>query len=64
VLAGARAVIASAAPIPDADAAAFFDAVRGRARTGAAVAIALRDARQQWLAEHRANWVRDIIVFE
>jgi hypothetical protein len=64
VLAGARAVIASAAPIPDTEAAPFFDAVRGKVRAGSSVAVALRDARQQWLGEHRADWVRDVIVFE
>jgi CHAT domain-containing protein len=64
VLAGARAVIASAAPIPDGDAPAFFDAVRDRVRTGALVAVALRDVRRQWLADRRADWVRDVIVFE
>jgi len=64
VLAGARAVIASAAPIPDADAPAFFDAVRGKVRSGASVAVALRDVRQQWLGTHRGDWVRDVIVFE
>ena len=64
VLAGARAVIASAAPIPDADAAAFFDAVRTKARAGASVAVALRDVRQQWLTDRRGTWVRDVIVFE
>lgn len=64
VLAGARAVIASAAPIPDADAAAFFDAVRAKVRAGASVAVALRDVRQQWLTDRRGAWVRDVIVFE
>lgn len=64
VFAGARAVIASAAPIPDADAPAFFDAVRDKVRAGAAVAVALRDVRRQWLADRRADWVRDVIVFE
>ncbi|HEY0484318.1 MAG TPA: CHAT domain-containing protein [Kofleriaceae bacterium] len=64
VLAGARAVIASAAPIPDAEAGQFFDAVRGKVRADISVAVALRDARQQWLGNHRADWVRDVIVFE
>lgn len=64
VYAGARAVIASAAPIPDGDAAAFFDAVRARVRAGASVAVALRDLRRQWLADRRGDWVRDVIVFE
>jgi hypothetical protein len=64
VRAGARAVIASAAPIPDGDAPALFDAVRDKVRTGASVAVALRDVRRQWLADRRADWVRDVIVFE
>ncbi|HEU4729804.1 MAG TPA: CHAT domain-containing protein, partial [Kofleriaceae bacterium] len=64
VYAGARAVIASAAPIPDAGAAAFFDDVRARVRGGAPVAVAVRDARQVWLAARRGDWVRDVIVFE
>jgi hypothetical protein len=64
VYAGARAVVASAAPMPDAEAAEFFDIVRERARTGASVAVALRDARAGWLARGRGEWVRDVIVFE
>jgi CHAT domain-containing protein len=64
VYAGARAAIASAAPIPDSEGEAFFDAVRKRLHTGTAVAVAVRDARQQWIAEHRGDWVRDVIVFE
>jgi hypothetical protein len=64
VLAGARAVIASAAPIPDSNASAFFDAVRDKVRAGAPVAVALRDVRRQWLGDRRADWVRDVIVFE
>ena len=64
VYAGARAVIASAAPIPDADAEAFFDLVRNKIHAGAAVAIALRDARSEWISQHRGDWVRDVIVFE
>ncbi|HET9620319.1 MAG TPA: CHAT domain-containing protein, partial [Kofleriaceae bacterium] len=62
IFAGARVVIASTAPIPDGDARAFFDAVRAGMRAGAAPAAALRDVRQQWAA--RADWVRDVIVFE
>jgi CHAT domain-containing protein/putative zinc finger protein len=64
IYAGARAVIASSAPIPDGDAPAFFDLVRAQVRTGVPVAIALRDARQQWLTERRGAWVQDVIVFE
>jgi hypothetical protein len=62
--AGARAVIASSAPIPDADAASFFDAVHAKIAAGAVTAVAVRDARQQWLSEHRGDWVRDVIVFQ
>ncbi|HEY4242860.1 MAG TPA: CHAT domain-containing protein [Kofleriaceae bacterium] len=64
VLAGARAVIASAAPIPDADAAPFFDDVRARVRGGTPVAVALRDSRQAWIAAGKGEWVRDVMVFE
>jgi CHAT domain-containing protein len=64
VYAGARAVIASAAPIPDGEAAEFFDAIRAKVRTGAPVATALRDARRQWLEQRRGTWVHDVIVFE
>jgi CHAT domain-containing protein len=64
VYAGARAVIASAAPIPDADAAGFFDSVRTKIHAGLPVAIAVRDARREWIASGRGDWVRDVIVFE
>jgi hypothetical protein len=64
VFAGARAVVASAAPIPDGDADAFFGDLRARVERGAAAAVALRDARQAWLAAGRSGWVRDLIVFE
>lgn len=64
VYAGARVVIASTAPIPDREAGPFFDAVRGRIRTGAPAATALRDERLAWLARGGADWVRDIIIFE
>ncbi len=64
VYAGASAVIASAAPIPDADAGAFFDAVRAKIHAGVAIPIAVRDARREWLNQGRGEWVRDVIVFE
>lgn len=60
IYAGARGVIASTAPVPDAEAGAFFDAVRARIRAGAPIAAALRDER----AAYRGDWVRDLIVFE
>jgi cellulose synthase operon protein C len=64
VHAGARAVIASSAPIPDVEAGEFFDGVRAAIAAGATAAVALRDARVQWLAAGRADWVRDLLVFE
>ena len=64
VYAGARAVVASSAPIPDGDAAELFDRIRASVRAGQPVAIAVRDARQQWLAQRRGAWVQDVIVFE
>jgi cellulose synthase operon protein C len=64
VYAGARAVVASSAPIPDGDAAEFFDLIRASVRTGVPVSIALRDARQHWIAQRRGAWVQDVIVFE
>lgn len=64
IAAGARAVIASAGPIPDAEAAAFFDALRENMRTGSPIAVALRDVRQRWISERAGDWTRDIIVFE
>ncbi|MEO7729343.1 MAG: CHAT domain-containing protein, partial [Kofleriaceae bacterium] len=64
VYAGARAVVASSAPIPDSEAAEFFDLIRTSIRTGLPVANAVRDARQQWISRGRGAWVQDVIVFE
>ncbi|HWM88240.1 MAG TPA: CHAT domain-containing protein [Kofleriaceae bacterium] len=64
VFAGARAVVAPAAPVPDGDAAAFFADLRARVERGDDAALALRDARLAWLGAGRAAWVRDLIVFE
>ena len=61
---GARAVIASSAPIPDLEAGEFFDGVRASIAAGTTAAVAVRDARVQWLAAGRADWVRDLLVFE
>jgi len=64
VEAGARAVIASPDVIADADAGAFFDAVRARIERGASPAVALHDVRFEWLAAHPgAAWVRSLMVF-
>ena len=64
VEAGARAVIASPEVIEDADAGGLFDDVRARIERGASVAVALRDARTEWLHAHpQAGWVRSLMVF-
>lgn len=64
VYAGARAVVASTAPIPDREAGAFFDQIRAAVAAGSSVAVALRDVRQRHLASGGADWVRDVLVFE
>lgn len=64
VYAGARAVVASTAPIPDREAGAFFDQIRSAVAAGSSVAVALRDVRQRHLASGGADWVRDVLVFE
>lgn len=62
--AGARAVLASTADIPD-TAGRFFDAVRERIRAGARPSVALRDERQRWLEAHPdAAWVNHVLLFE
>ncbi len=62
--AGARAVLASSAPILDADAATFFDGVRARATSGSPFPAALRDERQAWLSRDGSSWVRQVMLFE
>ena len=63
--AGARAVIASPDVIADADAGAFFDALRLRTDRGTSPARALHDVRVEWLASHpEAAWVRSLMVFQ
>ena len=62
--AGAHAVVASTSRVQDADASAFFDAVRTRIQQGAAPAAALRDVRLEWLSREPRSWVRDVMLFE
>jgi hypothetical protein len=64
VKAGARAVIAATTAIPDRDAGRFFDELRARAAAGESAAKVLRDLRKKWLEDPRAEWVRDVVVFE
>lgn len=60
--AGARAVIASPAPVDDREAGPFFAAVRARIRGGASPAVAVRDERVR-LGES-ARWAASVLVFE
>ncbi len=62
--AGARAVFAATVDLPDAEAGAFFDAVRSRIRAGALPAVALRDERLAWLGRPGSDWVRHVLLFE
>ncbi len=64
VAAGASAVLASSAPIPDAQAAEFFAQVRARLRSGRSVAQSVRDVRSEWLAKDPHSWVGRVLVFE
>lgn len=62
--AGARAVIAAAATLPDQEAAGFFARVREQIRLGTDPAVALRDARMAALAVNPSSWAADVILFE
>jgi hypothetical protein len=63
--AGARGVVAATVAIPDLEAAAFFNAVRERIRSGAPPALALRDERVRWLEQRRgAPWLDNVLLFE
>ncbi len=64
VTAGASAVLASGAPIPDADAGVFFAGVRARVVAGAPIAQAVRDERVAWLARDSHGWTEHVMVFE
>ena len=64
VRAGARAVIAATADIPDIDAGLFFDALRRRFANGQPMAEALRDERVKWLARDPGSWVKSLILFQ
>jgi CHAT domain-containing protein len=62
---GARAVLAAATEIPDAESWPFFTRVLQRIRTGADPAAALRDERTATLASHPSmTWVADVLLFE
>jgi len=62
IRAGARAVFASPAPLPDDAAPAFFDALLSRIRAGQPPAEALRDQRLQRRQE--SPWIDELLLFE
>lgn len=64
VYAGARAVIASTAPIPDSEATAVVESIRTAVASGTPAAVALREVRQRALAAGSGEWVKDLLVFE
>jgi len=61
--AGARAVIASRAELPDAEASQFFEGIRHRVESGASPRVALRDERLAWLQKGKP-WVREVVAFQ
>ncbi|HTS82374.1 MAG TPA: CHAT domain-containing protein [Myxococcaceae bacterium] len=61
--AGARAVIASKAELPDAEASQFFEGVRRRVETGSTPSVALRDERLAWIEKGRP-WVIEVVAFD
>jgi tetratricopeptide (TPR) repeat protein len=62
--AGAALVIASPAPVADADAGPFFDRLRARITGGESPALALRDERVHALARKPDHWSRDLVLFQ
>jgi tetratricopeptide (TPR) repeat protein len=64
VEAGARVVIASPAPSPDADTNALFADLRQRLASGQLPAVAMRDMRTHAAGAAERGWIDDIVVFE
>lgn len=62
--AGARAVLAAASEIPDAEATELFQGVLEAMRNGQPGAVALRDARVAWGRKREATWVDQVLLFE
>ncbi|HVE83315.1 MAG TPA: CHAT domain-containing protein, partial [Myxococcales bacterium] len=62
--AGARAVLAAAAPVPDQESGPFFGPLLDRLQAGASPAAALRDARARWRRAHGPGWVDSVVLFE
>jgi hypothetical protein len=62
--AGAAAVLASPTAVNDADADAFFGAVRARIAKGASPAVAVRDERMLRVAAKSSDWFLDVVVYQ
>jgi CHAT domain-containing protein len=62
--AGARTVLAATVDVPDAQAGAFFNAVRERIRSGVNAAVAVRDVRMEWMTRDPESWVHAVLVFD
>ena len=62
--AGARAVIASPEPIPDAAASRVFVGIRTRIAAGAPPARALADERNAWTDPTQRAWIDHLVVFQ
>jgi CHAT domain-containing protein len=63
VQAGARAVIASLAELPDDRVGQFLSAVARRVEAGTAPSVALRDERVEWLRRGE-RWSQEIVLFD
>ncbi|WP_224369018.1 CHAT domain-containing protein [Hyalangium versicolor] len=64
IQAGARAVVAPTAQVPDVEVGAVFQELLDRVEKGASPAQALRDTREAWLQKGAGRWVSDLVVFE
>jgi cellulose synthase operon protein C len=62
--AGARAVIASLAEIPDREATVFFDAVTAEIARGTVPAVAVARARAEKIRADPTSWMRHVVVFQ
>ncbi len=62
--AGARGVVGALAPIPDADATAFFAEVIAELQRGTPLAVAVARARAARVTADPSSWARHVVVFE
>jgi hypothetical protein len=62
--AGARSVVASLVPVPDAEANSFFAGVSAAIESGTSAPIAVARERAVKIAADPTSWVRHVVVFE